>query len=124
MLWGTLSIILTCAARGDFAGLFTAAILGGTVGVVAFIYVLLASICFLGILTESANGFDQMPSWPGTEIFDRLLNVLYFVNSLALCVLVGLPIDAQEEFTGNFFTLLTPYGVWMGVTGTPCQSIG
>ena len=31
-------------------------------------------------------------------------------------LLVGLPIDAQEEFTGNFFTLLTPYGIWMGVT--------
>ena len=31
-------------------------------------------------------------------------------------LLVGLPIDANEEFTGNFFDLLTPYGLWLGVT--------
>ncbi len=31
-------------------------------------------------------------------------------------LLVGLPIDANEEFTGNFFDLLTPYGLLLGVT--------
>ena len=31
-------------------------------------------------------------------------------------LLVGLPIDANEEYTGGFFDLLTPYGVWLGVT--------
>ena len=31
-------------------------------------------------------------------------------------LLVGLPIDANEEFTGSFWDLLTPYGLWSGVT--------
>jgi cytochrome d ubiquinol oxidase subunit II len=31
-------------------------------------------------------------------------------------LLNGLPIDSRHEFTGNFFNLLTPYGLWTGVT--------
>ncbi|MBM3675501.1 MAG: cytochrome d ubiquinol oxidase subunit II [Actinobacteria bacterium] len=31
-------------------------------------------------------------------------------------LLTGLPIDKNGEFTGSFFDLLTPYGLWVGVT--------
>ena len=31
-------------------------------------------------------------------------------------LLTGLPIDSSHEYTGNFFDLLTPYGLWTGVT--------
>src|SRR5450755_1678382 len=31
-------------------------------------------------------------------------------------LLVGLPINQNHEFTGNFFDLLTPYGIWTGLT--------
>ena len=31
-------------------------------------------------------------------------------------LLAGLPIDSKEEFTGSFWDLFTPYGVWMGLT--------
>ena len=31
-------------------------------------------------------------------------------------LLHGLPIDSSHEYTGNFFDLLTPYGLWTGVT--------
>jgi cytochrome bd ubiquinol oxidase subunit II len=31
-------------------------------------------------------------------------------------LLNGLPIDSSHNFTGNFFDLLTPYGLWTGVT--------
>ena len=31
-------------------------------------------------------------------------------------LLVGLPIDSSHDFTGNFFDLLTPYGLWTGLT--------
>jgi cytochrome bd ubiquinol oxidase subunit II len=31
-------------------------------------------------------------------------------------LLNGLPIDSSHEYTGNFFDLLTPYGLWTGVT--------
>ena len=31
-------------------------------------------------------------------------------------LLAGLPVNQSHEFTGNFFDLLTPYGLWTGVT--------
>ncbi len=31
-------------------------------------------------------------------------------------LLHGLPIDSNHDFTGDFFDLLTPYGLWTGVT--------
>ncbi len=31
-------------------------------------------------------------------------------------LLVGLPVDATQEFTGSFWDLLTPYGLWVGLT--------
>jgi cytochrome bd ubiquinol oxidase subunit II len=31
-------------------------------------------------------------------------------------LLNGLPIDSKHNFTGSFFNLLTPYGLWTGVT--------
>ncbi len=31
-------------------------------------------------------------------------------------LLHGLPIDKNHEYTGNFFDLLTPYGLWTGLT--------
>ncbi len=31
-------------------------------------------------------------------------------------LLHGLPIDSKHQFTGNFFDLLTPYGLWTGAT--------
>jgi cytochrome d ubiquinol oxidase subunit II len=31
-------------------------------------------------------------------------------------LLAGLPVDQSHNFTGNFFDLLTPYGLWTGLT--------
>ncbi len=31
-------------------------------------------------------------------------------------LLHGLPINSSHEFTGNFFDLLTPFGLWTGLT--------
>jgi cytochrome bd ubiquinol oxidase subunit II len=31
-------------------------------------------------------------------------------------LLAGLPIDKSGDFTGNFFDLLQPYGLWVGIT--------
>jgi cytochrome bd-type quinol oxidase subunit 2 len=31
-------------------------------------------------------------------------------------LLAGLPIDKSGDFTGNFWSLLTPYGLWVGLT--------
>ncbi len=52
-------------------------------------------------------------SWALT-VSSLLLPVLFGV---ALGDLVhGLPVNQQGDYTGNFFDLLTPYGVWTGVT--------
>lgn len=40
-----------------------------------------------------------------------------FILGVALGdLLVGLPVDANQEFTGSFWTLFTGYGVWTGLT--------
>ncbi|HVH95065.1 MAG TPA: cytochrome d ubiquinol oxidase subunit II [Nocardioidaceae bacterium] len=40
-----------------------------------------------------------------------------FILGIALGdLLVGLPVDANQEFTGSFWALFTGYGVWTGVT--------
>src|SRR5262249_23574977 len=31
-------------------------------------------------------------------------------------LLYGLPIDSSGEYTGSFWNLLTPYGIWVGIT--------
>jgi cytochrome d ubiquinol oxidase subunit II len=31
-------------------------------------------------------------------------------------IVQGVPIDADKNFTGSLFTLLNPYGLWVGVT--------
>ena len=31
-------------------------------------------------------------------------------------LLAGLPINSSDEFTGSFWDLLTPYGLWFGIT--------
>ena len=36
-------------------------------------------------------------------------------SAWAICS-AGLPINSSHDFTGNFFNLLTGYGLWTGVT--------
>ncbi len=50
----------------------------------------------------------------GTTLGSLLIPLLLGVGLGDL--LVGLPIDSSHEFTGNFFDLLTPYGLWTGLT--------
>ncbi len=53
--------------------------------------------------------------------FDRLLTIGSFLVPFLLGValgdlLHGLPIDASQEYTGTFWDLLTPYGLFVGLT--------
>ncbi len=54
-------------------------------------------------------------TWSGTLTVGSVLIPVLIGVALA-DLLVGLPIDANEEFTGSFWDLLTPYGLWSGVT--------
>ncbi len=54
-------------------------------------------------------------TWTWCTILGSLLVPLLIGVGLG-DLLSGLPIDSSHEYTGNFFDLLTPYGLWCGVT--------
>jgi len=59
------------------------------------------------------------PRWVGTWRWTLTLGsvLLPLLIGVALGDLLhGLPINGAHQFTGNFFTLLQPYGLWTGVT--------
>jgi cytochrome bd ubiquinol oxidase subunit II len=83
----------------------------------ALVLVLVALIV-RGVAFEFRAKRDD-PRWRATWSWALGLGsaVVPLVMGIALGDLrVGLPLDAQHEYTGNFFTLFRPYGVWTGVT--------
>jgi cytochrome bd-type quinol oxidase subunit 2 len=86
-------------------------------GYLALMLVLVALI-IRGVSFEWRARVDT-PRWRGT--WSWTLTVGSAVVPLLLGValgdlLVGLPIAASNEFTGSFRDLLTPYGLWLGLT--------
>ena len=65
------------------------------------------------------RGKIQTPRWKNTwsaalTTGSIILPVLFGIALGDL--LYGLPIDSNGEFTGSFWSLLTPYGIWVGIT--------
>ncbi len=80
--------------------------------------VLLAALIARGVAFEFRGRRDD-PRWRATwtwcmSIGSLLIPLLIGVGLGDL--LVGLPIDSAHNFTGNFFDLLAPYGLWTGLT--------
>jgi len=80
--------------------------------------VLLLALMVRGVSFEYQRKFDD-PRWRSTwrwalTIGSALIPLLVGVALGDL--LHGLPINSAHQFTGNFFTLLTPFGLWTGVT--------
>ncbi len=80
--------------------------------------VLLAALIARGVAFEFRGRRDD-PRWRATwtwcmSIGSLLIPLLIGVGLGDL--LVGLPIDAAHNFTGTFFDLLQPYGLWTGLT--------
>jgi cytochrome d ubiquinol oxidase subunit II len=78
----------------------------------------LAALMARGVAFEF-QGKHEDPRWRATwrrctTIGSLLIPLLLGVGLGDL--LVGLPIDSAHNFTGDFFDLLTPYGLWTGVT--------
>jgi cytochrome d ubiquinol oxidase subunit II len=79
---------------------------------------LLVALIVRGLSFEYQRKFDD-PRWRsfwrwGLTIGSALIP---FLVGVALGDLLhGLPINSRQEFTGNFFSLLTPFGLWTGVT--------
>jgi cytochrome d ubiquinol oxidase subunit II len=86
-------------------------------GYLALLVVLVALI-IRGLSFEYRGKVDRdgwRGTWSGTLAIGSLVAPL--VLGVALGDLVaGLPIDSNQEYTGTFWDLFTPYGVWTGVT--------
>ncbi len=80
--------------------------------------VLLAALMARGVSFEYQRKFDD-PRWRNSwkwalTVSSALIPLLLGVGLGDL--LHGLPINSAHEFTGNFFDLLTPFGLWSGLT--------
>jgi cytochrome d ubiquinol oxidase subunit II len=78
----------------------------------------LAALMARGVAFEFKGKGDGQ-RWRATWMWCTTLGSLFIPLLLGVGLgdlLVGLPIDSGHEFTGSFFDLLTPYGLWTGVT--------
>jgi cytochrome d ubiquinol oxidase subunit II len=78
----------------------------------------LAALMARGVAFEfkgKGDGRRWRRSWTWCTTLGSLLVPLLLGVGLG-DLLNGLPIDSSHEFTGNFFDLLTGYGLWTGVT--------
>ena len=78
----------------------------------------LAGLMFRGVAFEF-KGRSEDPKWRaawtwGMTIGSLMIPLLIGVGLGDL--LAGLPVNAAHNFTGNFVDLLTPYGLWTGLT--------
>jgi len=82
------------------------------------LWLLLAALIIRGVSFEFRGKFDS-PAWRST--WSWTLTIGSVLAPLLIGVglgdlLVGLPIDADGNYTGTFLGLLTPYGLWVGIT--------
>jgi cytochrome d ubiquinol oxidase subunit II len=82
------------------------------------VVLLLIALMVRGLTFEYQRKFDD-PRWRtfwrwGMTVGSALIP---FLIGVALGDLLhGLPINSQHEYTGGFWNLLTPFGLWMGLT--------
>jgi cytochrome d ubiquinol oxidase subunit II len=92
----------------------------GTMFSALYLALLLALVALMarGVAFEY-KGKSPDPRWRGawkwcTTLGSLLVPLLLGVGLGDL--LTGLPINQNHDYTGNFFNLLTPYGLWTGLT--------
>ena len=80
--------------------------------------VLLVALMVRGLAFEYQRKFDD-PRWRSTWRWGLTIGsaLIPLLVGVALGDLLhGLPINKAHQFTGSFWTLLTPFGLWTGVT--------
>jgi cytochrome d ubiquinol oxidase subunit II len=78
---------------------------------------LLVALIIRGVSFEWRTKVDA-DRWRGTWSWTLTIGSALIPLVLGIAfgdLLVGLPIDDKEQFTGSFWDLFTPYGVWMGL---------
>jgi cytochrome d ubiquinol oxidase subunit II len=115
--WDGNEVWLVVAGAGTFAAfpvwyatMFSALYLALLVVLIA----LMARGVAFGYRDKSNDRRWQLTWTWGTTIGSLLVPLLIGIGLGDL--LVGLPINSSQDFTGNFFDLLTPYGIWTGLT--------
>jgi cytochrome bd-type quinol oxidase subunit 2 len=86
-------------------------------GYLALLLILVALI--LRGLSFDWRGKRESPRWRTAWSWSLVVGSVLAPLLLGVALgdlLAGLPINADGEFTGNFWSLLTPYGLWFGVT--------
>ena len=116
-LWDGNEVWLVVAAAAMFAAfpgwyatLFSGAYL--------LIVIMLAALILRGVSFEYR---DKSPAWRWRRTWSRLLTVAsllapFVIGMILGDLLHGLPIGANHEFTGSFWDLFQPYGIFTGVT--------
>jgi cytochrome d ubiquinol oxidase subunit II len=82
------------------------------------VLLVLAALIARGVSFEF-RGKSDAPRWRATWTWSTTVGSLLapLLLGLGLGDLInGLPINSSHDFTGNFFDLLTPYGIWTGLT--------
>ena len=82
------------------------------------LWLLLAALIIRGVSFEFRGQFDRRgwrSTWSWTLAIGSTVAPLLFGIALG-DLLAGLPIDPRGDFTGSFLDLLTPYGLFLGVT--------
>ena len=82
------------------------------------LWLLLAALIIRGVSFEFRGQFDRRgwrSTWSWTLAIGSTVAPLLFGIALG-DLLAGLPIDPGGDFTGSFLDLLTPYGLFLGVT--------
>jgi cytochrome bd ubiquinol oxidase subunit II len=82
------------------------------------LFLVLVALIIRGVSFEWRAKVDT-DRWRGTWTWTLTIGSTLVPLLLGVALgdlLVGLPIDANQEFTGSFWDLLTPYGLWMGLT--------
>jgi cytochrome bd-type quinol oxidase subunit 2 len=80
--------------------------------------ILLAALMARGVSFEYQRKFDD-PRWRSSWRWALTIGsaLIPFLLGVALGDLLhGLPVNSSHEFTGNFLDLLTPFGLWSGLT--------
>src|SRR5271168_4872896 len=102
--------ILFAAFPGWYATMFSSLYLA--------VVILLAALMARGVSFEYQRKFDD-PRWRSSWRWALTLGsaLIPFLLGVALGDLLhGLPINSSHNFTGNFWDLLTPFGLWTGLT--------
>ena len=82
------------------------------------LFLVLVALIIRGVSFEWRARVDT-DRWRGTWSWTLTVGSVLVPALLGIALgdlLVGLPIDGSDEFTGSFWDLLTPYGLWLGLT--------